>query len=136
MYYVISLMLQNFFTVMGICLTFYVFWTLINRFLGLLASSGTPNASVTSIHSLLFALIVVMSLAQTALYIVSSVGMVTEQYATVRMHLVRLNAALYIIYWLLSLEVVGCSFYMVSKARSHRFVSKVSPESFQHTTTN
>ncbi|KAJ5200607.1 PDZ-binding protein CRIPT [Penicillium cf. griseofulvum] len=127
MYYIISMILQDFFMVMGICLTFYIFWTLINRFLGLLTSSGKPHASVTSAHSLLFALIVVMALAQTALYIVYSVGIVTGQYSFIQLHFIRLNGALHIIYWLLSMEVVGCTIYLVMKAGSHRFVSKVNP---------
>ncbi|KAJ5356849.1 PDZ-binding protein CRIPT [Penicillium concentricum] len=125
MYYVIDYMLQGFFLVMGNCITFYVFWSLIHRFLGLLTSSSKPHVAVTIIHYLLFALIFVVSLAQTALYIAYWVGIVTDNYDLLMLHYSELTAAIHIIYWLLSMEVIGWTIFVIKKAGSHHFVSKM-----------
>ncbi|KAJ5497376.1 PDZ-binding protein CRIPT [Penicillium fimorum] len=125
MYYVISLMLRNFFMVMGICLTFRVFWSLTHRFLGLLTSSGKPHAAVTTVHYLLFAIIFVVSLAQVALYIVSWVGTVTIRHELLKLPVGTLTAAIYIIYWVLSMEMLGWTIFVIKKAGSNHFVSRM-----------
>ncbi|KAJ5812987.1 PDZ-binding protein CRIPT [Penicillium robsamsonii] len=126
MYYVISLMLRDFFLVMGICLTFYVFWSLIHRFLGLITSSGKPHVAVTTVHYLLFALIFVVSLAKVALYITSWVGSVTrnQELLIQGQSSAKLSVAIYIIYWLLSMEVLGWTIFVIKKAGNH-FVSRM-----------
>ncbi|OQE44349.1 hypothetical protein PENCOP_c002G06677 [Penicillium coprophilum] len=125
MYYMITLMLRDFFMVMGICLTFYVFWSLIHRFLGLLAPSGKPHVAVTIIHYLLFALIFVVSLSESALNITFWVGVVIADYDLIMLPSGKLSAAIYIVYWLLSMEVIGWTFFVIKKAGSHRFVSRM-----------
>lgn len=126
MYYLITLMLTSFFNFLGICLTFYVFWSLIHRMLGRLTDSGKPYAAVTIVHWILQGLIAVLSLADWALYVAYLAGTVTNYSTKLGQEWIRLESALYIIYFVLSIEVLAWSIFVVVKAGNHRFVSKVS----------
>ncbi|CAI7633085.1 unnamed protein product [Penicillium glandicola] len=119
-YYIITLMIWNFFRVVAICLTFYVFWSLIHRFLGLLSVSGRPHTAVTTIHYTLLALTFLASLAEWALYVASYVGRVTSSYDdTAQLIWVPLNNAIHIVYWALSFEVFVWMIFVVIKAGRH-----------------
>jgi hypothetical protein len=126
MYYLITLMLSSFFMLLGICLTFYVFWSLLHHMLGRLTDSGKPYRAVTILHWVLQGLIVVLSLADWALYVVYVASTVTDYNKTLGNSWSKLEAALFIIFWLLSMEVLAWSIFVVVKAGTHRFVSRVS----------
>lgn len=126
MYYLISYMLSNFFHYLGICLTFYVFWSLQHRLLSRLTDSGKPYAAVTTVHWILLALTLLFSLVVWALYVVYVAGNVTYRYFIDVAVWVKVGSALYIVFWLLSLEVLAWSIFVAVKAGTHRFVSKVS----------
>jgi hypothetical protein len=126
MYYLIDLMLVSFFNLLGICLTFYVFWSLLHRMLGRLTDSGQPYKAVTILHWTLQGLIVMLSLADWALYVAYTASTVTSYNSKLGNPWIRLESALYIIFWLLSIEVLACSIFVVVKAGNHRFVSRVS----------
>lgn len=128
-YYLITWMLSTFFNLLGICLTFYVFWSLLHRMLGRLTDSGKPYKAVTVLHWVLQGLIVVLSLADWALYVAYLASTVTGYGSSVEIlgkNWIRLESALFIIYFLLSVEVLAWSIFVVVKAGNHRFVSKVS----------
>ncbi|KAJ5800329.1 uncharacterized protein N7518_002397 [Penicillium psychrosexuale] len=125
MYYLISLMLWDFFKVVAICLTFYVFWNLIHRLLGFIRVSGKPHAAVTTIHYLLLSIIFVASLAEWGMCVASYVrGVVSTLNADMQWSWTQLNAAVYIIYWVLSLELLVWGIFLAIKARSYAFWSK------------
>ena len=128
MYYLISLMLWNFFRVVAVWLTFYVFWNLIHRLLGLTRASGKPHAAVTTTHYIFLSIIFVVSLAEwgmcVAYYVRSVVSNLNVDFQSA---FIRLNTALYIIYWVLSLEILAWGIFLAIKARSYTFWSKVSP---------
>ncbi|CAG8059954.1 unnamed protein product [Penicillium salamii] len=125
MYYLISYMLSNFFHYLGICLTFYVFWSLQHRLLSRLTDSGKPYAAVTTVHWILLALTLLFSLVVWALYVVYVAGNVTYRYFIDVAVWVKVGSALYIVFWLLSLEVLAWSIFVAVKAGTHRFVSKM-----------
>lgn len=132
-------MLSSFFNLLGICLTFYVFWSLLHRMLGRLTDSGKPYAAVTILHWVLQGLIVVISLADWALYVAYVVATVTNDSSSgylLGRNWIRLESALFIIYWLLSAEVIALSIFVVVKAGNHRFVSKVSRIQWKKKPTN
>ncbi|KAI1839029.1 hypothetical protein DTO006G1_823 [Penicillium roqueforti] len=125
MYYLISLMLWDLFKVVAICLTFYVFWNLIHRLLGFIRVSGKPHAAVTTIHYLLLGIIFVASLAEWGMCVASYVrSVVSTLNADMQWSWTQLNVAVYIIYWLLSLEILAWGIFLAIKARSYAFWSK------------
>jgi hypothetical protein len=127
MYYLIIFMLSVFFNLLGICLTFYVFWSLLNRMLVRLTDSGKPYRAVTIVHWILQGFLVLLSLADWAMYVAYLVDDVTNSYTPLLgISWVRLESALYIIYFLASVEVLAVSIFVVVKAGNYRFVSKVS----------
>jgi hypothetical protein len=129
-YYRIVLMLSSFFGLLGTCLTFYVFWSLLHRLLGRLTDSGKPYAAITIIHWVLLGLIVLLSIVDWGLYVTWIVSLVTDFYNPTELAWTKLEAALYIVFWLLSLEIVAWSIFVLVKAGNHRFVSKVNIQSF------
>lgn len=127
-YYLITLMLSSFFSLLGTCLTFYVFWSLLHRLLGRLTDSGKPYAAITIVHWILLGLIVLLSIVDWGLYVTYIVSTVTNFINPTEVAWIKLESALYIIFWLLSLEIIVWSIFVVVKAGNHRFVSKVSAQ--------
>ncbi|OQE04480.1 hypothetical protein PENVUL_c033G01947 [Penicillium vulpinum] len=123
MYYVIAFMIHDFFLVVAICLTFNIFWGFIHRFLGLIRLSGKPHVAVKIIHYLFFTAILLLSLAECALYIATLVGQVTSDYGLEDLGWSRLNGVLYIVYFVLSVEVFAWSMFVNRKATAYRSVS-------------
>jgi hypothetical protein len=128
MYYLICLMLWDFFRVVAICLTFYVFWNLIHNFLSHIRGSGKPHVAVTIIHYIFLVIIFVISLAEFGLCVASYVRSVTSPYdETLQLTWTHLSGATEIIYWAFSMEILAWMIFVVTKAGNHIFVSKVSP---------
>ena len=125
MYFLITYMLSQFFSFLGNCLLFYIFWGLIHRLLGRLTDSGKPYAAVTIVHWVLFSLTLLFSLAAWAVYVVYTVGSVTYSTFITAMDWINIGSAIHILYWILSLEILAWSIFVFVKAGSHRFVSKV-----------
>lgn len=127
-YYLISLMLWDFFKFVAICLTFYVFWNLIHRFLGLIRASGKPHVAVTIIHYIFLVIIFLVSLAEWGMSVASYVRSVTSTNDDDMQWIwTQLIAAEYIVYWVLSTEILAWGIFVAIKVRSNSFVSKVSP---------
>ncbi|KAJ6118453.1 hypothetical protein N7471_010262 [Penicillium samsonianum] len=130
-YYLISLMLWDFFKFVAICLTFYVFWNLIHRFLGLIRASGKPHVAVTIIHYISLAIIFLVSLAEWGMSVASYVRSVTSTYDDDMQWIwTQLIAAEYIVYWVLSTEILAWGIFVAIKARSNSFVSKMPAMAF------
>lgn len=125
-YYLITYMLSGFFSYLGICLTFYVFWSIIHRLLARLTDSGKPYSAVTILHWVLLSLTAIFSLAVWAIYVAYVAGDVTYGYYITVYTYIKISSSLRIIYWVLSLEILAWSIFVVVKAGTHRFVSKVS----------
>ncbi|KAJ5195921.1 hypothetical protein N7449_006400 [Penicillium cf. viridicatum] len=126
MYYLIDLMLWDFFRVMGICLTFYVFWNLIHNFLGHIRGSGKPHVAVTIIHYIFLVIIFVVSLAEWGVCVASYVRSVTSlSDETLQLTWTHLSGATEIIYWAFSMEILAWMIFVVTKAGNHIFVSKM-----------
>ncbi|KAJ5366365.1 hypothetical protein N7541_000306 [Penicillium brevicompactum] len=124
-YYLITYMLSGFFHYLGICLTFYVFWSLIHRVLGRLTDSGKPYAAVTILHWVLLGFTIVLSLAVWAIYVAYVAGDVTYRYYISVYDYIKIGSSLRIIYWVLSLEILAWTIFAIVKAGTHRFVSKM-----------
>ncbi|KAJ5405039.1 hypothetical protein N7465_006323 [Penicillium sp. CMV-2018d] len=126
MYYLINLMLWDFFRVVAICLTFYVFWNLIHNFLGHIRGSGKPPVAVTIIHYIFLAIIFVVSLAEWGLCVASYVRSVTSVYdGTLQLTWSHVSGAADIIYWAFSMEILAWMIFVVTKAGNDIFVSKM-----------
>lgn len=125
-------MLWDFFRVVAICFTFYVFWNLIHNFLGHIRGSGKPHAAVTTIHYIFLAIIFVISLAEWSLRVAVYVRSVASLYGTLQFTLSHLNGATDIIYWAFSMEILAWMIFVVTKAGNDIFVSKVSPTPILH----
>lgn len=126
-YYLIDLMLWDFFRVVAICLTFYVFWNLIHNFLSLIRHSGKPHVAVTIIHYIFLGIIFLVSLAEWGLCVTSYVQTVTFIYGgTLQFTWSHLSGATGIIYWAFSMEILAWMIFVVTKAGNGIFVSKVS----------
>lgn len=125
MYYLIIFMLQTFFILLGICLVFYVLWSLIHRLLARLTDSGKPYAAVTIVHWVLLGLIALLSLVDWAIYVAYLVLVVQSSDLELGNHWVKYEASLYIIFWLLSLEILAWAIFIMVKGGTNRFVSKV-----------
>lgn len=126
-------MLWDFFRVVAICFTFYVFWNLIHNFLGHIRGSGKPHAAVTTIHYIFLAIIFVISLAEWSLRVAVYVRNVTSRYGgTLQFTLSHLNGATDIIYWAFSMEILAWMIFVVTKAGNDTFVSNVSPTPIPH----
>jgi hypothetical protein len=127
MYYVIDLMLNEFFYLVAGCVIFFIFYHLIHSVLDRLTDAGKPYAVVAIIHWVILGLVSVLSLATFALYVAFQVQIVQNDYfAPLTSSYNDLEAARAIIWWILSLEVVAWFIFIVIKAGSHRFASKVS----------
>ncbi|KAJ5783061.1 hypothetical protein N7457_004835 [Penicillium paradoxum] len=124
-YYLITLMLWNFFLIFGICLTFHVFWKLIHEFLGRLTHSSKPSSGLVTLHGTFYFLALLLGFAQVALYISAVVYAVISRYSNTAYIWSQLKGAMYIVYWVLSMEILGFMIYVVVKAGNHRFVSKL-----------
>ncbi|KAJ5102194.1 hypothetical protein NUU61_004416 [Penicillium alfredii] len=125
-YHVIVSFLDMFFSMVSFCLTFYVFWSLVHRFLERLTDSGRPYAAVNIVHWALLGLTVLLSIAEWGLYVAFRVRDVQDGYSIgLVYHYTRLDAARFIIFWLFSLEILAWSIFVIVKAGSHRFQSKM-----------
>ncbi|CAI7670549.1 unnamed protein product, partial [Penicillium discolor] len=124
-YYLIDLMLWDFFRVVAICLTFYVFWNLIHNFLSHIRHSGKPHVAVTILHYIFLGIIFLFSLAEWGLCVTSYVRTVTSMYDEI-LQLVwsHLSGATGIIYWVFSMEILAWMIFVVTKAGNDIFVSK------------
>ncbi|CAG8903512.1 unnamed protein product [Penicillium egyptiacum] len=126
MYYLISFMLIDFFKLVAICLTLYVFWGLIHRFLGLIRASGKPHAAVTTIHSVFLGIIFLVSLAEWGLCVAYYVRSVTSHsVGEIAWTWTQLNGAAYIVYWVLSTEILAWVIFVAIKAGNYAFASKL-----------
>lgn len=126
MYYLIILMLQEFFFIMGICFTLHAFWGIIHSFLSHLRPSGKPPAALPILHWVFFSIAWVLGFALFALDVVSYVDMVTNRYGFIHMPRARLSGAVHIVWFVLSLEILAWAIFVVVKAGKHRSVAKVS----------
>lgn len=127
-YYLIDLMLWDFFRVMGICLTFCVFWNLIHNFLAHIRGSDKPHVAVSIVHYIFIVIIVVVSLAEWGLCVASYVRSATSRYDdTLQFTWTHLSGASEVIYWVFSMEIVAWMIFAANKAGNDIFVSKVSP---------
>lgn len=127
MYYVIDLMLNEFFGLAAGCLIFFVFYHLIHSILNRLTDAGKPYAVVAIVHWVILGLVSVVSLATFGLYVAFQVQYVQNYYySSIAKQYNNLEAARAIIWWILSLEIVAWFIFIVVKAGSHRFASRVS----------
>lgn len=126
MYYVIDLMLNEFFYLAAGCLVFFVFYHLIHSILDRLTDAGKPYAVVSIIHWVILGLVSVVSLATFGLYVAFQVQIVQGSYSKIVDPYNKLESARAIIWWILSLEIVAWFIFIAVKAGSHRFTSKVS----------
>ncbi|KAJ5690672.1 hypothetical protein N7462_005064 [Penicillium macrosclerotiorum] len=125
-YYVIDLMLNEFFFLLGSCLLFFVYYHLINGMLDRLTDSGKPYAAVAVIHWVVIGLVSLISLATWAMYVAYQVQYVNNGYTgALRQSYPKLESARAIIYWLLSLEILAWVIFVTVKAGSHRFTSRL-----------
>ncbi|KAF3385618.1 hypothetical protein F1880_002974 [Penicillium rolfsii] len=125
MYYVIDLMLNEFFGLIAGCLVFFVFYHLIHSILDRLTDAGKPYAVVVIVHWVVLGLVFVVSLATVGLYVTYQIQTVQNDYnSSVAKRYNDLEAARAIVWWILSLEIVAWLIFIVVKAGSHRFASK------------
>ncbi|KAJ5584982.1 uncharacterized protein N7459_004782 [Penicillium hispanicum] len=124
-YYVIVFMLNEFFFFLSSCLLFFVFYNLIHGYLDRLTDAGKPYATVATVHWVILALVSALSVANWGVYVALQVKEVT--YDTT-FHFINaytdLDSARTIIYWIVSLEILAWSVFVLGKAGSHRFASK------------
>ncbi|CAG7953192.1 unnamed protein product [Penicillium nalgiovense] len=126
MYYMIGLMLTEFFRLAAVCLTFYVFWGLIHCFLGLTRASGKPHTAVTTIHYVFLGIILLVSLAEWGLCVAYYVQFVNSYYTSnLAWTWTQVSGAIYIIHWVLSTEILACMIFLAVKAGSNAFASKL-----------
>ncbi|KAJ5268905.1 hypothetical protein N7497_010369 [Penicillium chrysogenum] len=126
MYYLIGLMLTDFFALAAMWFTLYVFWELIHRFLGLTRPSGKPHAAVTTIHYVFLGIVFLVSVAEWGVRVAYYVWSVNFNYE-LSWTLTQVSCAVYIIHWVLSTEILAWVFFLAIKAGNNAFASKVNP---------
>ncbi|KAJ5811475.1 hypothetical protein N7474_007776 [Penicillium riverlandense] len=125
-YYQITYMLQDFFTHISQCLIFYVFYSLIHRFLDGLTDVGRPYAAVNIIHWIFLGVLFAMGMACFAIGVVNTVYLVTEvPLLNVELAAEKLYAANAILLFVASLEVVVWSVVVTVKGGRDRFRSRI-----------
>ncbi|OQE22792.1 hypothetical protein PENFLA_c012G01028 [Penicillium flavigenum] len=124
MYYLICLMLTDFFKLAAMCLTLYVFWELIHRFLSLTRPSGKPHVAVTTIHYVFLGIIFLVSLVEWGLCVAYYVRSVNSNY-DLSWTLTQVSCAVYIIHWVLSTEILAWVIFLAVKAGNNAFASKL-----------
>ncbi|KAJ5770227.1 uncharacterized protein N7511_002278 [Penicillium nucicola] len=123
-YYRIILMLGTFFNLLATLLLLYVFWSLVHRLLGRLTDSGKPYAAVTIIHWILLGILSAVSIADWGMYVAYEVGQVTYISFELIYAWIDLDAALMIIFWVLTIEIMAWTIFVTVKAGTHRFLSR------------
>lgn len=126
-YYVIVLMLGEFFALLTECLLVYVFYNLIHRLLERLTDSGKPYAPVKIVHWVFLSILAIISVADWGVFVAMWVGMVNRQpnFYELWDTGAKLAASRSIISWLIALEILAWTIFVLVKAGSHRFASKV-----------
>ena len=108
---------------------FFVFYNLIHGLLDHLTDAGKPYALVSSIHWVILGLVSALSLAAWGLFVAWEVLDVNDVYSgplDVTMAYVKVDGARSIVYWIVSIEILAWAIFVIVKAGSHRFNSKVS----------
>lgn len=120
-------MMQDFFNHISQCLIFYVFYSLIHRFLDGLTDLGRPYAAVRIFHWIFLGVLFAMGITCFAIGVVNTVYYVTEhplpQVITAAEKLYTANA---ILLFVASLDVLVWSVLVTVKGGSDRFRSRVS----------
>lgn len=123
------MMLYDFFGILSSCLVFYVFYNLIHGLLDRLTDAGRPYAWVSTVHWILLGLVSALSIVAWALFVAFEVLQVSDGYNVsykVTNAYIKVDSARSIVYWVLSLEILAWAIFVIAKAGSHRFNSKVS----------
>ncbi|KAJ5611137.1 hypothetical protein N7510_007856 [Penicillium lagena] len=125
-YYQIAPMLQSFFQHISQCLLFYVFYSLIHRFLDGLTDVGRPYAAVNIIHWIVLGVLFVMGMTSFALDVVNTVYYVTEVYILqVETAAEKVYCANAILLLVASLEVLAWAVFVTVKGGRGRFRSRI-----------
>ncbi|KAJ6129078.1 hypothetical protein N7512_001858 [Penicillium capsulatum] len=126
-YYLIDLMLNQFFGLLTDSLLVFVFYNLIHGLLDRLTDSGKPYAPVKIVHWVTLGLLSILSVADWGLYVAQWVEMVNRQsnWIYLQENWTKLDGARSIILWLIALEVLAWAIFVAVKAGSHRFASKI-----------
>lgn len=120
-------MLQDFFTHIAQCLIFYVFYSLIHRFLDGLTDVGRPYAAVNIVHWIILGVLFAMGISCFAIGVANTVYYATEvPLLNIEIAAERLYAANAILLFVASLDVLLCSVLVTVKGGSDRFRSRVS----------
>ncbi|KAJ5714763.1 uncharacterized protein N7483_011944 [Penicillium malachiteum] len=124
--YHIAYILSYLFSVVGYCLVFMVFYTIIHKLLDRLTDSGRPYAVLSAFHWVVLAVVTVVSLADFGVYTALIVKEVEETY-TVKLlkDSNKIYTARTIVYFIVSLEIFAWGIYVALKAGAHRFTSKM-----------
>lgn len=126
-YYVIDLMLGEFFYLLTECLLVFVFFNLIHGLLERLTDSGKPYAPVKIVHWVILGILAILSMADWGVFVAKHVATVNVEsnYLELWQTALNLDASRSIILWVISLEILAWAIFVIVKAGSHRFASKV-----------
>lgn len=124
-YYRIEFLVLNFFQDLNYCLLFLVFYKLIDVFLDRLTDAGRPYAPVTYLHWVVLGIVFALAIAQWSMNVAYQVFDVNKPFTEFIIVYENVSGAVDVVYWAVSLEIVAWTIFILVKAGSHRFESKV-----------
>ncbi|RHZ63093.1 uncharacterized protein CDV56_109202 [Aspergillus thermomutatus] len=117
--YVVMLMLQTIFWLLALFLMFYVFYRVIQAYLNRIANGGKTFLPVSILHWIFLGVLGILMVVNAAMYIALLVMDVNGSYSQWQIigHYRRIVEARIIISWLMSLEILVWTIFIIAKSR-------------------
>lgn len=124
--YVVLLMIQTMSQMAAFVLMFFVYYRILSHYLKRIHTSMERPLLMDALHSFVLGILAIISAVKTILYMVVLAQNVNHSYSDVTSTYLNISASQEIIYWLASLEIVGCAAFAMFKARSFELSRRVS----------
>lgn len=124
--YVVLLMIQTISQMAAFVLMFFVYYRILSHYLERIHASTERPLLMDALHSFILGILAIISAVKAILYMVVLAQNVNHAYSDVTSTYLNISASQEIIYWLASLEIVGCAAFVMFKAKSFELSRRVS----------
>jgi hypothetical protein len=128
--YVVLLMIQALSQQAAFVLMFFVFYRILSNYLERMTTSTERPLLMDALHYLILGILAIISIVEAILLIVVLAQNVDQYYSHLISTYLNISASQEILYWLASLEMVGCGAVMMVKAGSLELRRQVSVAQF------
>ncbi|KAL1965718.1 hypothetical protein VTN77DRAFT_5218 [Rasamsonia byssochlamydoides] len=119
--YVVLLMIQTLSQMTAFVLMFFVFYRILFNYLERISTSTERPFLMDALHYFILGILGIISAVKAILYIVVLAQNVNQSYSGLTSTYLNISASQEIIYWLASLELVGCAAFVMVKTGSLEF---------------